>query len=521
MAQIVHDLAPGASIDFATVEGGELAFAKHIRDLAAAGASVIVDDVAYYDEPFFQDGPVAAAIDEVTAEGVTYLTAAGNDNLEDAGGREIASWETPEFRDSAGCPPEVEALPRQTGPLPRLQPGAAIQDKTFGIIVEPEDELVADVQWAEPWFGVKADIDAYLLDSAGNVLVLEEGSSNSIAEGKPVEVIGWENTTAAPQEVRLAIDRCFSTEEEAKEEKGCNPFADASAKPRLKVILAENGSGVEATEYPESKGEDVVGPSVYGHAGSPSAISVGAVPYDDSAEAEPYSSRGPVTHYFGPVTGRDAGGASQPPQTIPKPDVAATDCGRTTFFVPSWRTGHIPFLRHLRGGAACRGGGRRSPNRPTRSPPRPRSAPASPPPLAPSAPSGPTPSARGLIDAHGAIDEIALPPRISFVNAPAATNDATPSIAFTANRPVTFSCSLDGSALEPCSSPFTPEESLGDGPHGLLVRGIDLSGRLGTRESTFIVDTVAPRTFFRSRPRKNLRTHSAPGAGLLPVRLRR
>ena len=73
---------------------------------------------------------------------------------------------------------------------------------------------------------------------------------------------------------------------------------------------------------------------------------------------------------------------------------------------------------------------------------------------------------------------------------------------------MTFSCSLDGSALAPCSSPFTPEDPLRDGPHGLLVRGIDLSGRLGTRELQFTVDTVAPRTFFRSQPRKNIRTHS-------------
>ena len=122
MAQIVHDLAPGAAIDFATAEGGEVVFAEHIKDLASAGADVIVDDVAYFGEPFFQDGPVAVALDEVAAEGVTYLSAAGNDNLEDAQGHDIASWETPEFRDSAGCPRELEAAAGARRPLPRLQP---------------------------------------------------------------------------------------------------------------------------------------------------------------------------------------------------------------------------------------------------------------------------------------------------------------------------------------------------------------------------------------------------------------
>src|SRR5882672_8391693 len=61
MAQIVHDVAPGASIAFATANGGESAFANHIRALANAGAKVIVDDVAYFTEPMFQDGLVAQA----------------------------------------------------------------------------------------------------------------------------------------------------------------------------------------------------------------------------------------------------------------------------------------------------------------------------------------------------------------------------------------------------------------------------------------------------------------------------
>ena len=64
MAQIVHDLAPGAEIAFASAFNGEIAFANNIGDLAAAGAEVIVDDVFYPEEPFFQDGPVAVAVRE-------------------------------------------------------------------------------------------------------------------------------------------------------------------------------------------------------------------------------------------------------------------------------------------------------------------------------------------------------------------------------------------------------------------------------------------------------------------------
>ncbi len=44
-------------------------FASGIGKLAAAGAKVIADDVGYFDEPFFQDGIVAQAIDAVQATG--------------------------------------------------------------------------------------------------------------------------------------------------------------------------------------------------------------------------------------------------------------------------------------------------------------------------------------------------------------------------------------------------------------------------------------------------------------------
>ena len=79
MMQIIHDIAPGASLAFYTAFDSEQDFANGILALAAAGAKVIVDDVSYFDEPFFQNGVVAQAIQKVEAEGVVYVTAAGND----------------------------------------------------------------------------------------------------------------------------------------------------------------------------------------------------------------------------------------------------------------------------------------------------------------------------------------------------------------------------------------------------------------------------------------------------------
>jgi hypothetical protein len=92
MLQIVHAVAPGASLAFYTGDDSEADFANGILKLASpvssggAGAQVIADDLGYYDEPFYQDGIVAQAIDSVEAAGVAYFSAAGNNAN--------ASWES-------------------------------------------------------------------------------------------------------------------------------------------------------------------------------------------------------------------------------------------------------------------------------------------------------------------------------------------------------------------------------------------------------------------------------------------
>jgi hypothetical protein len=78
MAQLIHDVAPGASIAFHTAFNSEFDFAEGIIELADAGADVIVDDVSYFAEPFYSDGMIAQAIDIVAARGVPYFTSAGN-----------------------------------------------------------------------------------------------------------------------------------------------------------------------------------------------------------------------------------------------------------------------------------------------------------------------------------------------------------------------------------------------------------------------------------------------------------
>jgi hypothetical protein len=190
--------------------------------------------------------------------------------------------------------------------------------------VKPGSELTVDLQWDEPWNGVATDLDAYLLNASG-FLVQEAAEANVETSQTPVEVLSWVNESSTTKTVQLVVNRALG-----------------EAKPRVKLALLENGGGVEATEYPRSSGEDVVGPTIFGHSGSASAISVAAVPFDSNSEPEPYSSRGPVIHGFGPVEGISPAAPLGPPEEIiSKPNLAATDCGKTTFFAifdsPFWR----------------------------------------------------------------------------------------------------------------------------------------------------------------------------------------
>jgi hypothetical protein len=79
MLQLIYDIAPGASLAFRTGFVSPVDFANGIVDLARSGSRIIVDDVFYPDQPFFQDGILAQAVNQVTRSGrVSYFSSAGN-----------------------------------------------------------------------------------------------------------------------------------------------------------------------------------------------------------------------------------------------------------------------------------------------------------------------------------------------------------------------------------------------------------------------------------------------------------
>lgn len=306
MLQIVHDLAPDAKLSFATAFTSETAFADNIRKLAAAGANVIVDDVTYFDEPFYQDGPVADAVNDVTAQGVVYYSSAANNNVV-SGGNDVGSWEAPSYRPTA-CPASVTGFTDCMD----FDPGAGA-DNTYNVSVAGSASLRLEMQYAEPWYGVTDHLHLLVLNSTSTSVL---GDFPNLGVTPFASFALTNGSTASNYNIVIARP------------------AGSPGTPRVKLAFLQNGAtGAIPTEYTTSSGGDVVGPTIFGHNGGQNTVSVAAVPYNNSAAPEYYSSRGPVTQYFAPVSGTTPAAPLAAPLVLAKPDIAATDCGQTTFFL--------------------------------------------------------------------------------------------------------------------------------------------------------------------------------------------
>lgn len=307
MLQIVHDLAPGAHLAFASAFFGQFDFADQIRALhSEAGADIIVDDIFYFADPFFQDGPITQGINDATAAGATYFTLAGNHHIV-INGNAVGSYEAPAYRPMA-CPAGLE-LP---GDCHDFDPGDNA-DSRSAFTVAPGGRLDIDFQWAEPLFGVETDLDIYLVNNVDDLLRAST-ADNSVSQF-PFEFFSYQNTSNAPQTVHLIINR-----------------ASGTATPRLKHILLQATTGLLAVEYDTSNEGDITGPTVYGHSGAGQAISVAAIRYDTDDTPESFTSRGFPTYYLGPAVNTTPAALLPAPDTRQKPDIAATNGGRNTFF---------------------------------------------------------------------------------------------------------------------------------------------------------------------------------------------
>lgn len=164
MMEIVHDLAPGAKLFFATAYTSETSFANNIRTLRSVyGCDVIVDDVTYADEPAFEDGIVAQAVNDVTASGALYFSAAGNSGNATQG--TSGTWEG-DFNDGGDAGSFLNALEGRRVRIHNFGNSTTVQ--TFNILTSVGEWL--GLHWSDPTGHSNNDYDLFVFDSTGTTL---------------------------------------------------------------------------------------------------------------------------------------------------------------------------------------------------------------------------------------------------------------------------------------------------------------------------------------------------------------
>ena len=290
MAQVVHDVAPGAKLAFHTGFIGQANFVQGINDLAAAGADIIVDGVSNMVEPWFQDGVAAQTVDQMHAMGVAYFTTASNE------GRQ--AYEAA-FLDSGLIGPLGGAL-HDFDPGPGVDTRIGIRQLTMSYY---------GLQWQDPFFSVSGepgastdlDICLYRSSHATNPIFCR---SNINTGGDPFEGLG----IIGSGDIEFSIERISGPE------------------PGL-IKLLLRGDIAFVDSYP-----GINAGSIFGHSNASGANAVGASAYflTPAFGVDP-----PILNHFSsagntPILFDTAGNPIL--EIREKPEFTAPDGGNNTFF---------------------------------------------------------------------------------------------------------------------------------------------------------------------------------------------
>lgn len=174
MLEVVHRIAPGSTLYFASGGPTEEQMAANIETLQSDGCKVICDDIFYSDENPFQDGVIAQAVDEVTSKGSLYFSCAYNDGNLDAG---ISSCWEGNFVST-----ENDGF---------LDFDVATSDQ--GGVIEGNEVLSGNSSvdvilfWAEPVGGATSQYNLYEVSPQGNFV--QESDDDVAQSGEPIQFL--------------------------------------------------------------------------------------------------------------------------------------------------------------------------------------------------------------------------------------------------------------------------------------------------------------------------------------------
>jgi subtilisin family serine protease len=306
MAQIIHDVAPGAELFFYSANNGYFDYADGIKLLAEKGCSVIVDDILYLADPMFQDGIVAQAVEEVSKKGVLYFAAAGNQSNK--------GFESKYKEFSITFEDQTIQNFFDFGN----------DDETQTISVPPFATIQIGLQWDAPSFLAgsanptpEIDLDFFLVDPSLSVDEIVAFSNNdNVQLLDNTEIIEYTNQTDSIKDLEIIILNNL------KNKPTRIKYIDFSDS----ITFKENVSGINA-------------PTCVGHRNSASTITIGA----NNAKSTPAFGEKYILENFSSLGGGfgiilDKNGKSIPEQFRMKPDLVGPDGTLTT--VPGFK----PFL---------------------------------------------------------------------------------------------------------------------------------------------------------------------------------
>ena len=193
MMEIVHDMAPGANIIFATAFISESSFADNIVALANAGCKVIVDDISYFDEGVFQDSVVAQAVNTVTAQGVIYFSSAANSGNLTSG--TSGTWEG-DFVSTGNSTGVVSTAEGGNYPIQNFG------GQNYNVLTTATTYIT--LHWSDPNGASTNDYDLFVLNSTGTA-ILGFGGNSQTGTQDPYEIAYRTNGTAFPAGSRIVV----------------------------------------------------------------------------------------------------------------------------------------------------------------------------------------------------------------------------------------------------------------------------------------------------------------------------
>jgi hypothetical protein len=271
--EVVYDLCPGCKLYFASGLGGKESFAASINLLYEKHhCDVIVSDIKYANESYFQDDIVAQAIDYVSSNGVFFYSTAGNFGNSPSGVKNAYYGEydpsqvglnSLEYSDAHKFSDEYEYLnPINTPDLDHKS-----------------DEVLYVLHYSEPLGNVRIDLDFFVLDKYQSVVT--SSTTDNIITGNPSENLFVSGHCEA---CNLVIARYIYSNEG-----NYNNFSTTCQKIHIEAWSPY----VEFTTYSSPLR------NIYGSAVANSAFSVAAIAtfedntFDQSSVVEFYSSEGP------------------------------------------------------------------------------------------------------------------------------------------------------------------------------------------------------------------------------------